>query len=632
MTESSTMVERLTLESMPFLIFIGAVMSLGSTFSIPISLLLVSVHVGFLYWLWSLRTHSLSVFDIRFLFVPLVIWIIALCSGGYHVFPSFYDQAEHLIISNRILDRCECGLLKQQTNGLFRPELIPGIAAIELAWSSETYRVYFTPLVLLYSTGWAIQHLAEQYTPKLLAITAPMIFLLMPIVVAYGRTMLLDVGIAGMIISSILYFRKIESRSHKQIIFFGAMIASIGMAKYPYLYLGPWIMLIFYIRNHKRVIKPFALGWGAITFLHIIKNILLTGGVFSPMKQQIVGTMTSIKSTEGEIGNYGTLQFILEYVDQWSILLFVCALVGFASLIKKDKDILWHTWALIAPAIILHGTVLDFGWVRYSTPWLALACIGVPAFMSSEKISIRVNHKQVNPFLVSGLVILLLSVYQTSALLIEEREEVKTRAQVHWTIANIYVDAGRNVDDNASFVTGTSSWNLELYSGKTSNQFTNPNDPVYNSIIEYEASHLLTQTRGWRYDIDVNWTYLYGSPVMPFEDYWSGSTEGYLWNVNESRLSTHSWWMNQTITLLGDGSTFGDFMHLEHETMYIIPENTSISKIIYVKNDSELSSAYRAMSGGWTSAEVLCDSVAECREFSRSDYLDERWLMWVSQD
>jgi hypothetical protein len=626
------MVERLTFESMPFLIFTGAFMSLGSTFSVPIILLLMSVHVGFLYWIWSLRKHPVSVSDIRFLFVPLVVWIIALCSGGYHVFPSFYDQAEHLMISNRILDRCECGLLKQQTDGLFRPELIPGIAAIELAWSGETYKVYLTPLLLLFSTGWAIQLLAEQYTPQKLAMAAPMAFLLLPIVIVYGRTMLLDIGIAGMIVSSMLYFRKIENKSEKYIVFFGAMIASIGMAKYSYIYLGPWIILIFYIRDHKKVIKPFALGWGGITLLNIIKNILLTGGLFSPMNQQITGTMNSIKSTDGEIGDYGTLQFILEYVDQWSILLLVCAVVGFAILIKKEKDILWHTWALIAPAMILHGVILDFGWVRYSTPWLALACIGIPAFLSSELFSIQVNHKHVKPFLVSGLIILLLSVYQTSALLIEEREEVKIRSQVHWTIANIYVDAGRNVDDNAIFVTGTSDWNLELYSSKTSYQFENDDDPVYNSIIEFEASHLLTQTRGWRYDIDVNWTYLYGSPVMPYDDFWSGSTEGYLWSVNESRLSTHSWWTNQTITLLGDGSTFGDFMYLEHETMYVIPENTSASKIIQINNESELSSAYRAISGGWTRAEVLCDSVIECREFSRDDFLDERWLVWVAQD
>jgi hypothetical protein len=73
-------------------------------------------------------------------------------------------------------------------------------------------------------------------------------------------------------------------------------------------------------------------------------------------------------------------------------------------------------------------------------------------------------------------------------------------------------------------------------------------------------------------------------------------------------------------------------MHLEHETMYVIPENTSVSKIIHITNESELSSAYRAISGGWTRAEVLCDSIIECRDLNRDDFLDERWLVWVAQD
>ena len=128
---------------MPVLMLIGAVMSLGSGFGLPIILLLIIVHIGVISWIWRLKRYSFDIYDLRFLFVPCLIWIIAIMSGGYHAFPSFYDQAEHLMISNKILERCASA----KCESLFRPELIPGIAAIELAWTGDIYRTYFTPLL-----------------------------------------------------------------------------------------------------------------------------------------------------------------------------------------------------------------------------------------------------------------------------------------------------------------------------------------------------------------------------------------------------------------------------------------------------------------------------------------------------
>ena len=629
--ENSSFGERFSLELMPVLMFIGAVMSLGSGLGLPVILLLIIVHIGFFAWIWRLKIYSFSVSDLRFLFVPGLIWLVAIMSGGYHAFPSFYDQAEHLIISNRILHGCECGFLKEQTNLLFRPEVIPGIGAIELAWSGETYNIYFTPLFLLYSTGWAIQHLSEQYVSKEFAIIAPMAFLLMPIVVEYGRTMLFDVGVAGMLISAMVFLKRIDKSKKSHLVFLGAMVLCIGMTKYSYLYLGPWVLILFFMKGDKAAINPFLAGWGVVTVLFIIKNITHTGGFFSPMEQQIQGTVISLKSTGGEIGNYGFDTFLFEYFMQWPILLLGCAIFGSMILAKREQEFFRDTWLLLLPAIILHGIVLDFGWVRYSTPWLALACIGIPVFMSSTLYSFEYNEKKIKPLYISGVVILLLSAHNFGTLLIEEREEVKTKSLVYWTIADVYVEAGRNVQDDAIFVTGTSAWNLELYSSVTSYQFNNSDDPVYNSIIDFEATHVLTQTRGWRYDVDVNWTYLYGSPIQPFEDYWSGLTEGYLWSVDEQRLESHNWWINQTISLTGEGDVYADFMYLQPGTMFELPLDTGPTRIIQIQNDSTLPTAYRAVSGSWTTAEILCDSLDECEELQRTDYQDQRWLVWVSK-
>lgn len=216
--------------------------------------------------------------------------------------------------------------------------------------------------------------------------------------------------------------------------------------------------------------------------------------------------------------------------------------------------------------------------------------------------------------------------------MIDEKEIVKTRADVWWSIADVYVDAGQNVDGNAIFITGTSDWNLEFYSSITSFQYENHDDPIYNAIPWSLATHVFTQSRGWRFDVDVNWTYLYGSPIEPFEYYWSGSTEGYLWSVNNSRMSTHNWWVNQTIILTGDGETFADFMYLEQSTTYELPGNTMISKIIRIENNSDISSAYQSIIGSWSSAEILCHSPTTCTDLERNDYLYDRWLVWIIQE
>ena len=616
---------RFTLELMPVLMLIGAVMSLGSGVGVPVILLLVIVHIGFFTWIWSLKKDSVNVSDLRFLFVPGLIWLIAVISGGYHAFPSFYDQAVHLMISNRMLERCATA----GCDSAFRPEIIPGIAAVELAWTGEIYKIYFTPLILVYSTGWAIQHLTEQYCSPKFAFTAPMIFLLMPIVLTHGRSMLLDVGVAGMIISAMIFYKNIEQKNHSQILLFGMIIACIGMTKYSYLYLGPWIVILLYYRKHMALIRPFTIGWGGVIGLFLVKNFLQKGGVLSPLDQQIQGTIISLQSTKGEIGNYDVVTFLSEYVAQWSISLLCCAIIGTVLLIRTKTDFIRDTWYLVFPAIILYGVILDFGWIRYSTPWLALACVGVPIFISSEIFQFRIKNKTINPLFVCGIFIILLSVQNISSVMVDEKEIVKKNTTVWWTIADVYVDAGLNVDDDAIFVTGTSAVNLELYSSVTSYQYNNSQDPVYNSIMDFEASHVFTQSRGWRYDVDVNWSYLYGSPIEPFEYYWSGSTEGYLWSINHSRLTSHTWWENQSIILTGEGETYADFLYLKQNATYELPGNTSVSKIIRSGNNSDLSNAYFAMSGGWSNAEILCNTIQDCEGFSRLDYLDESWLMWV---
>ena len=589
-----------TLYLFPVLMIAGLIVSFGFFLRIPTVLLLVVIHLMFLTFLFNLRKYPIHFSDTRFILVPIGIYLIAIVSGGYHTFPAFYDQAEYLMISNRMLERCDCGIIKQQADSLFRPEIMPGIAAIELAWTGNRYNIYVTPLVIICATGWIIQHLSEVFTSKKYSFLSSLTFLTLPVVIEYGRTMLTDVAVAGMIIFVIVIFVDNKKKTSKQMAFLGLIVACVGMTKYSYLYLGPWIALILYLRDDKSLIPSFLKSWGALISIFFVKNLIQYGGLLTPLGQQIEGTVKSIKYSQGEFGDYSLSDFLQQYVSQWEILLLFCAFCGTVLMFKHKGQTIYQSWIIILPAIVLHGLVLDFGWVRYSTPWLALASIGVPYYIQSTKPYFTIKAKIIKPFFITGVIFLLISFGNICQTLLEHREEVQMRSDVYWTIVDVYAQAGNDLLHDDILITGTSSWNLELYSTIESYQFSNTSDPVYESIIDYEATHLFTQSRGWRYSIDVNWTYLFGSPVDPFKYYWSGSTEGYLWKVNESRLDNHQIWNNIQIDFSGNVESYSDYAYLDVGADLVLPGGIFISRVVEINDGANIKSAFHAIYGGWS--------------------------------
>ena len=154
------------------------------------------------YWISTLKNPEFRLEDLRFAIVPL-----AIIATGYLTLhdnlPAFYDQAYHLQISNRILDRWAWEPTHQGMSYSFRPEIVSGIAAIEMWITGSVNSVIITPTLFLLACAYSIQHIAEKYSSKQLGFLAAVIFCFFPVVVSFGRTMLLDVAVAGMIISVI---------------------------------------------------------------------------------------------------------------------------------------------------------------------------------------------------------------------------------------------------------------------------------------------------------------------------------------------------------------------------------------------------------------------------------------------
>ena len=117
--------------------------------------------------------------------------------------------------------------------------------------------------------------------------------------------------------------------------------------------------------------------------------------------------MVSINSIAGKEVAYTPNQFLSEFVEQWPILLLCIALYGTALLVRYEKKIITDYWILILPAIFLHGYLLNFGWIRYSTPWLALLTVSIPAALwhSRNEFGEQLHRLKIPSILIGILVI-----------------------------------------------------------------------------------------------------------------------------------------------------------------------------------------------------------------------------------
>ena len=123
MSDHLSLGHQITLQFMPLLMILGAIMSLGASFWLPPILLISICIILVIYWIYTMKNLRFELKDIRFLILPVVIFSTGFLTY-YHLMPAFYDQAYHLQISNRIIDRWDWEPTHQGMNFSFRPEII----------------------------------------------------------------------------------------------------------------------------------------------------------------------------------------------------------------------------------------------------------------------------------------------------------------------------------------------------------------------------------------------------------------------------------------------------------------------------------------------------------------------------
>jgi len=627
MSKDVSLGHQLTVQLMPVLMLIGAIMSLGANFWLPPVLLMLAVMAFILCWIYSIRTHRWKRTDARFLIVPIVV-----LSTGYlthaHLVPAFYDQAYHLQISNRILDRWDWVPTHQGMGYSFRPEIVSGIAAVELWFTGKISTVFLTPTLLLISSAWSIQHLSEHYSNRMYGFIAGVVFCTFPVVILYGRTMLLDVAVAGMIVSVFHHIELNADSERNRLILIGILAGIIGLTKYPYLYLGGWIAFIFFLTGKRNQSRYIAAGYALILALFLIKNHIHTGWIFGPLQSQITGTFASAESfSEATIINTPN-RFMSEYIGEWSILLLCVALYGTALLTKKYKQFFLNYWAFILPAIVLHGYILNFGWPRYSIPWLALLSIGIPAAIvhSSNEFGEELKRWKIPSLLIGILILTAVNPVIHAVKELQPSTEVLYESRQSWS--EIYIATHSEFDDQSRVITGRDI-TMGLYSKTPCFNYENPEYPMLHAINKFDATHIFTQDSEYHYDIDVNSSFLFGSPIEPVKVFSSNDYTGRLWEVNSVRLEQSDWWKNTTVEINGSGVHYGDFIWLEADSNFTLLENTAVYRIYQTKTELNLANVFEAINNNLQT--VLCNSLEDCSGILREDHVDHNWAVWMTK-
>ena len=625
MSDDLSLGHQITLQLMPVLMIIGAIMSLGANFWLP-PLLLIAMSFAFvLYWCYTLKERRFEWKDMRFLILPTLIFGTGYLTY-YHLVPAFYDQAYHLQISNRILDRWTWEPTLQGMNYSFRPEIISGIAAVELWVTGETSTVFVVPSLLLISAAWAIQHLGERFSDWRFGFIAGAVFCTFPVVLMFGRTMLLDVALAGMIVSVLHHVEMTNESEHKKLVLMGSLLGIIGQTKYAYFYMGAWIIVIYLLRKNYNQSKFILIGYSLMCGLFMLKNQIHTGSVFGPFKSQVAGTVMSIESISSDAVVYTPHRFLSEYVEQWQIILLCIALYGTALLIKKERDFMFNYWILILPAIFLHGYLLNFGWIRYSTPWLAMLSVGLPAAIwhSRSEFGKFPRHFKAPAILIS--ILLLTSISPVFHSIADLEKDSKDLYEERDAWSNIYEDTNSEFDKNSIVVTGRDI-TMGLYSQTPCFRYEDPEYPLLQAINKFEATNVFTQDLQYRYDIDINSTFLFGSPIEPVKEYTSNNRTGRLWQVDAVRMNHSDWWRNNTIEVNGNGAHFGDFVWLENGSNFELLEDTAIHRIYQVNTEMVLQEVFDVLAHNRQN--LLCDTIEGCSHYNRTEYLEQNWAVWM---
>jgi len=607
-----------------FLLLAGAIIStlgvIGISAIIHLSLAFICI-VSLIRIRWRNRAFHNS--DLRWLIVPMAILILGEISP-YWTLPQTYDMANHLQAANRFLGRWSWEPYAQGMEFAFRPSVVSGIASIELFLTGRQTKAPLTAFALILGTGWLVQHLSERYAGTRLGWLAAITFLTFPVVVENGRTILLDVAVTGALI--IVLLQLLESKdlgiNRGTGIIIGICCALVGLVKYLFFYVGPWSVVILLLANKREQGKFVAQGWALATAPFWLTNLVLRGNPIAPMQSQLQGVEMSLNNEivctyQWERCNYDLNAMTLEYLAEWGSIIALCfAAIGLIVLLRHHRIEVLLIAGIIAPAIVLHGIILDFGYPRYQIPWLALGAICVPsAFIGFNEIIDKFGTQRIVNFRpLMALILMAVLVIPTAqgySEKYEQTEVIQYRATWQMSQLDAYASMYDLIPTDATILAGQDI-DVGMRSGIETFRFGDAENPIRDSITMVDATHIFTSQSYGRFAWEKEALILLGAPIDAIDGRLIGNSLTALWVVNNSRLETNPLVTDLLHNNQSAHTIHGDTILLVEGAIWDVPEGLRVQSIIQVENEDSNYQAVRLVVGVASSAVIICGTVEAC--------------------
>ena len=598
---------------LPLLLGLGAAVAAFGEWSLPVwPVVLASLALSVALFAHLLHEGRWHVRDVRWLWVPAIIAVTSFVDPSW-TGPMLWDQSDHLQTANRYLGRWSWEPYHMDQNFAFRPKVVSGLAAIELALTGLTSRVHVVPWLILVASGWQVQRFSEEAGAGRWSLLAPLLVLTLPAMMQQGRTMYLEaLATGGLVFALRLGLQTLHARSTTmQEAGRGAALATVGLAKFPYLYLGPALAVIAGWRHRSLQRAGWVLlGWSALIAPFALSDRLDHGHYAASLDPQVTGTLASITS---DVGPYGPrLAFEEMLVELLPSLHVLFALGAVLWVLRDAKPRAMIAVVLLLPSLILFAFVLDFGWPRYHLPWLAgLICLGLAGLTHHAPAHDVFRHAAWRPAMLS-LVVLLAGV-QVNAVVgeaLDEREDLEATMAWRWNLFDHYSALGPSIPDDAVVLAGYDI-SLGLRYGEETYRFGPSIDPIHDSIEVVSATHVVTGGIATRFAWEDDAMMLLGAPLSVVTHTTQGNDHHILWTVDQARMGTHD--PAADLNISASRIHVGDAVLIDGGVDVEAPEGWTWAEAFDAGQDNaDGSTVVDLLLGLDTSAELVC--AASCPE------------------
>ena len=591
---------------LPTMLFSGWLVAVFGEIKLPIWPIILLIFISiFTALFFVFRTLQWSLHDLRWFWVPIIIsftsWLELSWTG-----PMLWDQADHLQTANRYLGHWVWEPFHQERDFSFRPKLISGLVAIEFSLTNHRTYSFFVPYLLLLGSGWQIQRFVEEQGGKIWSLLAVTLVLTMPTMMMYGRTAYLEAMVTGgfiLIIRDIL-LTNISNLNEKDAIRWGIIASLVGAIKYPYLYLGlGGLILLYGLSKNLRLTGLYVAGWILIQAPFAIVDFFDHSNAFASFGPQFSGAITSITS---EVGDYTPVFALKDIQSQLLTPLLILFIIGLVIWLRKNLQLRGRVVILlIIPATILFTFILDFGWPRYHIPWLtAIIIIGISGIVQPLPTT---SSKQMKQIYSIGLVILFalssIQIFGTLTETLDEREVIENRVDFRWEFIEQYSTLKSDIPENAVVLAGYDI-SLGLRYEVPTFRFGPSEDPIHDSIVVVNATHVVTGGMATRFSWENNPMETLGAPLSPISHSSIGNNHHILWEVDSNRMATHD--IADSLPNLSARQHIGD-TYLVEDVNLTVPDGWEIIKIVDLGvSGSDGSEELDRILGLPTSASVIC--------------------------